>query len=472
MNNKKISCADIEKLLEDFLYRKLSNEDSQLLQDHINICAECRKKTAADLKIEELLQLFYKYKTTKEIPSFDWNKFYIKLSSENITTKTTRFSWVPKFAFATLLGVLVVSLSISIFFKIKNIQYRKTLKLPLRNDYSYSQDSIDSKSQADTPLDDEEAYIKLTRKRSSKKQKRLLANDQKELAKKEVRKLYETDKASIPVKLHKSLKKEGGKEVTSENEKTGEPLTAKEGLAGRQYSSQFMSYSQKKAIPSPDESSFLVNIPLCNNEQNIFHATNVKRQLLTEKKCYTDNLLEVPLTILENEKSSKINIIEIIDPSCINCNNYYELIKNIIDNSNKTISYKILFYPVKHTNTLFFLFAESLYAVGENNKNNIRIMLESILKEMKKDRQRRKSVSEWRKYLIKSAKGITNLQQFLSKLRKGNHKSQIYKHIELVKLLKITAPAILFFKDTVLTKYTGKMDQENLEKAIKTLLKY
>lgn len=470
MNNKKFVCTDIEKLLDTFLYRELSPEDTKLFQEHIQTCSGCNKKLLSDLKIQGSLQAFYKEKTIQEIPPFDWNKFYTKLSTEGTTTKTPKFSWIPRFALTSLLAVLVISLSISIFFKVKNIRYINELKIPPRNDYANDVGTSNNKQEANSaPLDDE-AYIKIEQKHSSKKRQKPLKNKMDyaaEQGKQEVHKESET--LSSPTGIGNAAEEIAQAEI--ETIKTMRSIKPFAGLGGGTLKSQLQTvYSP--TIADTDEKSTLINIPICKEDMYVQSTLASLKKQNTKKNCYFNDLSETPLTILGDAKRFKITIIEIIDPSCISCTDSYNTIKSIIDNHPNTISYKILFYPIKRKNALFFLLTGAIYAAGEDDKNNARIMLELILNEMKndRDRQKRKSTQEWRKYIIKTAREITNLKKFLLAIRTERYKSKINQHIELTKSLKITSHSVLLFKDGTLMQYIGNYNQQSIEKTIQTLL--
>lgn len=52
----KFDCKDVEKNVQAYLDNKLSEQEAQLLEDHLSYCLPCDKKIEFEVKLKELIK--------------------------------------------------------------------------------------------------------------------------------------------------------------------------------------------------------------------------------------------------------------------------------------------------------------------------------------------------------------------------------------------------------------------------------
>lgn len=443
-----INCNNIEKFVDSLLTRELKPEEAKLLEEHIKNCSLCSEKVGDDLKIITALEKYYHEQPSLSHPPFDWDRFYTRINQDSPSSAISRLGWLPKLAFVSAIGCLIVGLSIGIYYKIKNIKQLEALKLPphssedtekRENSGNFSQDTQNKK---EISGDEEEDYIKTHRRALTKRTKTVRKTLKSRAKEASIFGAVPADKAP----------------VTSERQNIP---------SSRQIAKEMMKTFQEKyevatTSSSIDMSNFIV-IPLCGFKKKLEQGY-VKK----EQKCYQQEWLKIPIPIF-SVKKEKLSIIEIMDPSCATCPNFYRTIKNVVKKYRDSVSYKIMLYPRGEMNTQFFMIGASLLTTAKYSKTQQ--MLETMLFNSKNIN--RKTDKELLHSLIKIARSlkIKRLNVFSTNLRSKHLKLQIKQHIDIIRSLKINPPSLLFFQEGKLMQYTDQLTEEKLENIINTFLK-
>ncbi len=428
MENKKIICGDIDKLLESLLSREITLEKENLFYDHIKYCFDCNKKVESILQVHDVFKAYYKEKQVKDVPPFNWEMFYKKAKEEPFLQKILSFQWLPRFAVITGVFCLIVLSTMFVLFNTNILE--KHYKLSDFKPEEHLQEKFGN-------VEQKSGKTEKTKKGSEiGEESRLPAvEDVEELKlsenKRDITSKYKMKEATEGMETKRKLGKKFEKEVVA-------PL-----------------FSEPPAQ-------------------------------LSKASQVADTVRKISVIVFGNPKSSSVDVIEIIDPSCTNCKNSYNIIKEVSKKFNN-ISYRWLFYPFRRKDNKFFMISESLLAASEQGKivemiENIGIKTmpsvehlalkqsEFVQRSFQKSSETDVAVKSMN-VLIKIAKkiGIPDIKRFSLRLRRRYYKKDVVEHIKVVEALGINNHSILLLKDRVITIYKTEINKLDFEKELKNL---